>query len=217
MGHFYTNITLAGPTQPRLAEVLRRLEWHAYVSPTVGGVTTVFEFASESQQLDVIKDLATDLSDAFDCPALAVVNHDDSVLYFWLYESGKLTAEYHSCPSYFWGDHLPPRADHVDRLCAAFGAPVARRKVEEILAYDKLDPANKGAGRYVWEVERHRDLLAALGLPALSAGVGFCYIRDKDLPEGFDRSALQATWLDARWSKLDKAGRVKRGRDDSRA
>src|SRR5688572_9942700 len=103
MGNFYTSITLAGPTQQRLVEVLRRLEWHAYVSPTVRGVTTVFEFASESQQLDVIKELAADLSDAFDCPAMAVVNHDDSVLYLWLFESGRQTVAYNSCPSYFWG------------------------------------------------------------------------------------------------------------------
>jgi hypothetical protein len=209
MGNSYTNITLLGPTRERLAEVLRRLEWHAYVSPTVDGVTTVYEFASETLQPEVIKDLAGDLSDAFDCPALAVVNERDGVLSFWLFEAGRQTVAYDSCPSYFWGDHLPPAGDGAGRLCAAFGAREAEPRVQEILAYDKLAPANRQSERYLSESERHADLLGALGLPPAPAGVGFCAIRDGHVPDGFNRDALSATWVDAPWAKLDRRGNVR--------
>lgn len=208
MSHFYTNITLAGPEQRRVVEVLRRLQWHAYVSQTTDGVTTVFEFASESGQVDVITELAADLSAAFECAALAAVHGDDGVLNLWLYERGLRSFRYSSSPSYFWGEHLPPTAGDAETLCAAFGAGVARRRVEKVLTYDKLDPANAGSGRYVSEVERHADLLAALGLPGLAAGAGFCRIRDDDLPPDFDKAGLAATWVGAPWAKLDRHGAV---------
>lgn len=211
MSHFYTNITLAGPEQRRVVEVLRRLQWHAYVSPTTDGVTTVFEFASESGQVDVITELAADLSAAFECAALAAVHGHDGVLNLWLFERGRRSFTYSSSPSYFWGEHLPPTAGGVEGLCAALGAVVARRKVEEVLSYDKLDPANAGSGRYVSEAERHADLLEALGLPGLAAGVGFCRIRDGDLPPGFDKAGLAATWVGAPWAKLDRNGAVRPG------
>ena len=204
----YTNITFAGPTQERLVEVLRRLQWHAYVSPTVDGVTTVFEFASEALQPEVIRDLAGDLSGAFDCPALAVINQRDSVLSFWLFEGGKQTVAYDSCPSYFWGEHLPPAVENVMRLCEAFGAPRAAPRVREVLTYDKLDPANRQSRRYLSEMERHRDLLDALGLPSQAAGAGFCAIRDGTVPQGFDAEALARTWVGAPWAKLDEHGKV---------
>lgn len=209
MGRSYTNITLPGPTWERLVEVLRRLQWHAYVSPTANGVTTVYEFACESLQPEVIKDLAGDLSDAFDCAALAVMNQRDAVLSAWLFEGGRQTVAYDSCPSYFWGDHLPPAGDGAGRFCAALRAPGAAASVEEILAYDKLAAVNRSSRRYVSETERHADLLDALGLPTSAAGVGFCAIRDGEVPAGFDREALSPTWVDAPWAKLTPDGSVR--------
>ena len=46
-------------------------------------------------------ELGTRLSLEFGCPVLAVLNHDDDILWYQLFENGKLADEYDSTPGYF--------------------------------------------------------------------------------------------------------------------
>jgi hypothetical protein len=43
---------------------------------------------------------------------------------------------------------------------------------------------------YVFAMERHGDLVSALGLPAFAVGCGFRYVEDGELPEGLSDGDL---------------------------
>ncbi len=69
MGSFYGNVTLWDPQQAAVAAYLDREGRAAYVSPTVGQATVIYDPAEG----DAV--LAVALSRTFNCPALVVRNH----------------------------------------------------------------------------------------------------------------------------------------------
>jgi hypothetical protein len=89
MGNFYTNYTLRGPSQQAVAAALAGRA--AFVTPAHNGSVVVFDEKSESQDLGAIAEFAARLSREFDCPVLALLNHDDDILWYQLYLSGELT------------------------------------------------------------------------------------------------------------------------------
>jgi hypothetical protein len=175
MGSFYTNISLKGPDQEQLVNHLNGIRRRTFVSPTINGVTVVFDEESESQDDAILTELATELSRKFDCVALAVLNHDDDVLWYQLCQSGKLTDEYNSSPNYFDGGYAAPSGGDAAKLCAAFGVEQARMAVV----------ARTLRGSYVFAVERHQELAEALSLSPFAVGIGYNYLgdmTDDDLP-----------------------------------
>jgi hypothetical protein len=186
MGRFYTNITLSGPSGDAVASALRGRNLRAVVTPTVNAKTVVFDAASESQD-GGLYELAAALSLDLACVAFAVANHDDSVLYFRVFDNGELIDSYDSCPSYFQDiEPLPPTGGKADLLCGLFGQIDNAGQVEDILRFDAL--ADEEAERYVFESERHADLSVALGLSHYAVGFGFEAIMTGDLPKGLNMS-----------------------------
>lgn len=173
MGSFYSSHVLRGPSQ---AQVLKWLgDRPAFVSQTVAGNTVVLDAACESQDGRALAALASGMSAHFGCAVLALLNHDDDILYFELYENGRKIDEYNSMPGYF-GDGDPeagPAGGDAARLAAIFGAANSAQ-VEDVLR--KRD--------YAFAVERHMDLALALGLPAFSVGLGYTYAKDGQFPLG---------------------------------
>ena len=171
MGSFYTSHTLRGPPQ---AEVLSWLKGRsAYVSRSERSFTTVLDEACESQDSEELAALGASLSEHFKCPVLAVLNHDDDILYFELYDKGKKSDEYNSNPAYF-GEEVEddaPSGGSAALLTAAFGAADAGR-IEAVLRNSE----------YIFATERHKDLAAALGLPEFAVGIGFRYAAAGDPP-----------------------------------
>lgn len=164
MGSFYTNHTLYGPSQ---AEVLAWLkDGLAYVSKTERNITVVLADASEFGA--EFSDFGIRMSAHFRCPVLAILNHDDDVLYFELYENGVKIDEYDSNPGFAEDKlHTEPSGGNASHLAAAFHVPNSQiQTIEAILR--KTD--------YVAEVDRHEDLAAALGIPKFAVGVGFLHI-----------------------------------------
>jgi len=159
MGTFYTNITLRGPSQSHVAQALRGWASRAYVSPTMDEYTIVYDQACDTQDTELIHTLTSRLSAEFDCPALAVLNHDDDIFCYWLYEHGELTDEFDSSPGYFEGRLSRPKGGHAGRLCALTGCA----DVEGVEAILKTRHGSLG---YEFESERHEELAEALGLPA---------------------------------------------------
>ena len=174
MGAFYTSHTLRGPSQHEV------LAWFAdrpaFVSKTERSYTTILDAACELQSGEELADLGMRLSAHFKCPVLAVLNHDDDILYFELYENGEKTDEYNSSPAYFSEEvdaSNEPIGGNATRLAAVFEANDAT-SIEGIL--------RKSGGDYVFQTDRHRDLAAALGLPAFAVGIGYTYAEAGDPP-----------------------------------
>ena len=178
MGNFYTNYTLRGPSQFAVAAALTGRP--ALVTPVAAGCVVVFDEASEVQDAEVIAELASTLSRRFRCPVLAVANHDDDVLWYQLYQAGALEDEYDSCPNYFDPDAEPaaPAGGDAAKLCAAFASDNVA-EVQGILCRSGWDEEG-----YTFEVERHEDLLRALGLSLYGVGAGYLYGSSGELPEG---------------------------------
>jgi hypothetical protein len=168
MGNFYTNYTLKGPTQQVVAAALAGRA--AIVTPDYCGYVMVFDEQSDKQEAGVIAELASRMSREFQCPVLAVLNHDDDILWYQLHEAGKLTDEYDSSPGYFDSsaeEPAPPAGGDAQKLCSLFSAADVAA-VERILRKSLLDEDG-----YAFAFQRHADLVGALGLPEF--GVGVCY------------------------------------------
>ena len=184
MGNFYTNFTLRGPSQQAVAKALTGRS--AIVTPQQDGCVVVFDEQSDDQDTAVITDVARHLSGELRCPVLAVLNHDDDILWYQLHLSGTLADEYDSCPSYFDPEAEPsgPAGGDAQKLCTAFGSPNVT-EVERILRKSAFDEDG-----YAFAVERHTELARALGLPGFAVGGGYSYVSDGEVPEGLSDEDL---------------------------
>ncbi len=183
MGNFYTNYTLRGPSQRAAAEVLAGRS--AIVTPAENGCVVVFDKESDDQNQEVMAELASRLSGTLQCPLLAVLNHDDDILWYQLYLNGGLVDEYDSAPGYFETEDeeaagAGPEGGDAGKLCRVFGSN-ATAEAERILRKPSAED-----GGYVFAVERHGDLAAALGIPSFGVGAGFGTIAGGELPEELD-------------------------------
>jgi hypothetical protein len=174
MGNFYVNYTLRGPSQ---AEVAKCFEGRAaYVTPAQNNYIVAYDEASEDQDLQVISALAGELSKELSCSVLAVLNHDDDVLWYCLFTNGNLADEYNSSPGYFEsGEPSAPEGGDANKLCAAFGST----KISDVQAI-----LEKTFEDYTFAVDRHEDLARALGLPNCAVGCGYSQIEEGELPDG---------------------------------
>ena len=177
MGAFYTNITLKGPVQEAVLTYLRTRGRDAYVAPTINDITLVYDLACESQDERILSALAADLSQAFTCPALAALVHDDDFLVYELFQDGTRVDKYNSDPTYFEGERpSPPSGGDANALCTAFEAGAAVERVEEILRAWSGPSGGPGASPYLFAQFRHRDLARALGLPQSLSVLGYIYV-----------------------------------------
>lgn len=183
MGSFYTNITLRTDRHDDVVAALKDQGREAFVSRPQNGCVVVYDRECEEQDIEVLRKLADTLSSKLRCPALAVLNHDDDVLMYSLHENGKLVDEYNSSPGYFEsGPGEPPAGGDASRLARAFGV-ASTTDVEDVLH----TPNGAGSGEgYVFEAERHQELVEALGAPAIAVQAGFNYIEDGELPDDVD-------------------------------
>lgn len=185
MGAFYANITLKGASQAKVVQALcgRR----AIVTPKLGDYVVVFDSVCDEQNVDGMQALTSKLSRELRCPALAVIVHDDDVFGYFLYQEGELTDWYNSSPSYFdFGSTAEPAAPaggNAELLCTTFGVG----RPEQLAHILRQRPSKDG---YVFETERHRDLVSALSLPECSVGVALASFDRGEHPEGLSASSM---------------------------
>jgi hypothetical protein len=186
MGSFYTSHTLRGPSHQQLIAFLN--ERPAFISTTSNSITTILDQACDSQDADELNALAAQLSAHFKCPVLAVLNHDDDVLYAVLYELGRKTDEYNSNPLCFDDDACDdaPSGGDAKRLAAAFGAGDT----------GAVEAALRGTG-FTLATQRHQALAHALGMPEWSVGIGYNYAEAGDLPPWVSPETYQSSQSDA--------------------
>lgn len=189
MGNFYVNYTLRGVSQQAVAAAMANRS--AFVSPSDKDAVVVFDHASDSQEEAIISELGKDLSSKLKCPLLAVLNHDDDILWYQLLSLGELIGEYNSCPDYFdfggGSEAAGPSGGDAEILCKTFGSGKVDR-VREILSKSVMDEDG-----YAFAFQRHADLFEALGLPSFSVGASYASIKAGELPEGLSEDDLIRT------------------------
>jgi len=184
VGNSYTNVTVRGAAQPALIEVLRELGRRAIVTPAVNGFTTVCDKESESQDHHIVGSVALTLSARLQCPTWAILNHDDDVLWYQLYDCGELADEYISSANWWDAESGPPPRGNAVQLSRLMGAPGNAKIVQKILS------RSSGIFGYLFAINRHSDLVKALGMPLYGVGSGHKYLSRGDLPEGLSAEDL---------------------------
>jgi hypothetical protein len=195
MGTFYTNFSVKTEDQQKVASVLHQHGRKAYVGPPSSGTILVVEEVCDSQDENEILGVGAILSAETGCPVLSILNHDDSILCYWLFLNGEVVDQYNSTPDYFnfipAGIDImeamqnyqpaPPEGGDAKLLCDSFGCPHSASDVETIL--------RKPSTAYVFAMERHQDLVNALGTSNHSLGTAFASFEYEELPEELDQKA----------------------------
>ena len=184
MGEFYVNYALRGPSQQAVAATLAGRR--AAIAPSRNGCIVVFDEASDDQDQSVIGALALKISGDLACPVLAVLNHDDDILWYQLYVAGKLVDEYDSTPGYFDPSAKPsvPAGGNAALLYSAFGAGGV------VAVESVLRKPSYGHGGYASAHDRHADLVQALGLPEYVVGVAYASFERGEFPDGLSRQDM---------------------------
>lgn len=173
MGNFYCNFTTRGPSADDIARVLTEHRRTAYVTPTVGGKTVVFDEAADELDPSAIDAVGALLSRELACPALAAAVADDEELWLGLYEAGVRRVEYSSRGA--------NRGAYA--MARAFGRAWMFPAVWVLLQWPYL----------IFESWRHGLLAKALGLPGWCVATGFHYIEQDELPDGLEESDMRRT------------------------
>jgi len=184
MGSFYVNYTVRGSSQEAVATAL--VGRVAIVTALQNGCVVVFDEESENQDLSVIDGLAARLSGGLQCPVLAVLNHDDDILLYRLYVRGNLADDYDSTPGYFDPNAEPsePSGGKAETLCEAFPS------ADALLVEQVLRKSTFSDDGYVFQTERHGDLVSALGTSSFAVGFGYTYVAAGELPDGLTHTDL---------------------------
>lgn len=183
LGNFYVNYTLRGPSPQDVVKALAGRS--AYVTPEEHGCVVAFDEESE-QNAEAVSALAARLSRELHCAVLAVLNHDDDILWYQLCVDGELADEYDSTPGYFDSDATAPsapRGGDARKLCSAFGA-------NDIDGVEKTLRSSIADGDYIFAVQRHDDLARLLGIPSFAVGCGYSHIVSGEMPDGLEEEEL---------------------------
>ena len=182
---YYSNITILGPSQAEVVGYLKGAGRKAYVSPTVDGFTVVYDSeCDEAMDPRLTARLTSEVSKAFSCKALAIINRYDYVLIYQLYECGRIIDEYFSVHDLFYFDVVTSYhvSGDVRAVCTAFGKSEGSLRLESVLA-----------GDYDFEHKRHYDLVRALGLPDFAVCAGFGSISAGAVPGGVKQCEIART------------------------
>ena len=184
MGNFYVNYTVKHSDHKAVAEVLSGRS--AYLTHPKDGCIVVIDKQSDEQNPDEITELGVLMSKKLSCPVLSVLNHDDGILWYRLFDCGEVMDTYDSAPDYFDPGEEPadPEGGDACKICSAFSSG-NNLAVENILRKSSFDDDG-----YIFAMDRHADLVSALGLPAYSVGLGYNYAEQGDLPPGMKEDDL---------------------------
>jgi hypothetical protein len=147
----------------QVVNVLKDLRREAYVV-AVNGHCVVFDRQCESQDTEILAALGEHLATRLNGLAFAVLNHDDDVLWFQVYQRSELVAEY--------ANRGGP-STNVRALCRLFDRPKDIIPVWLLLRRP-----------FLFQISRHRRLARRLGLPQASVGSGFNYLSRGEVPAG---------------------------------
>ena len=176
MGKFYVNFSVKSTDQQKMAAVLRDSGRIAIVSPPQSGYVIVYDEETDRQALSSIIQVGTLLSESANAPVLAVLNHDDRILRYWLFEKGAIVDAYDSRPDYFNKFFLDLNEEDDDEMKEIDTTQISRpEKLKDCLKLnlDLVKTKKILRNKYPSETTRHRAFATELGLPDWSVGVGY--------------------------------------------
>jgi hypothetical protein len=197
MGSFYVNFSVKQNDPQPIVDTLKRARLKAIVTPPSNGFVVVCEEKSDRQDTKAIEEVGGLLTREVAAPVFAILNHDDDILCYWLFDQGRLVDKYDSCPDYFGpseelilktgGDVQQlcemlsvPSGGDAQQLCEMLSVPSAVDEVERILRAD----------HYVFALDRHSALVEVLGLPSYTIGWGYRYVVRGTIPDGLKPDQL---------------------------
>jgi hypothetical protein len=175
MGGHYGSIHIRTEDQDKVRAAVENLRHENakrfYIAPPLNGWVTVFP-ENNGQDDTVTEALAEKLPDK---TIVHCAVYDDDVFAYWLFENGKLSDSYNSCPEYFGDENPPPRGGNAK----AFANLLSGQKIK---ALQKLldEP------RYTFELERQDKFAELVGLPNTAAA--YDYIQANDVGKLQQRS-----------------------------
>lgn len=172
MGNFYVNFCVRTTNRDGVITALQQANRTAYISNVPEKYIVVCDKEADTQDDNEILNVGKLLSRELSAPTLGVLNHDDDILCYWLFENGVVTATYNSCPDCL-GEVVEADNPNIPYLCSVFGMPALVDTLEEIL---------EGDDEEIFAIEIHEALAEALQLPLWSVGIGFNYITKGELP-----------------------------------
>lgn len=191
MGRFYANLTLRTADQASVVQIAQSSGRSVRISSARNASIVVFDGGDESDDPEFVHAQAELYSGSMDCEALAVINHDDSVLMYAFYDRGELLDEYISDPTHFDLDEedaaMVEQGGDARALARSFTRPADAMKLEAILRAS----AGEG-GAYMFETDRHAALVSALALNPAAIGTGYAELEAEIYPEGFSTADFEA-------------------------
>jgi hypothetical protein len=182
MGSFYVNFVARTKNRGEIGDFLAGRD--AYISPVLDEVVLFYDKEADAQDWPLIEELARRLSDRLATVVLATLNHDDDILMCCLFEKGEQKDSYNSAPDYFEDTYTPrgPIGGAAAVLCEAFGS----KNINAVETTLRTPDAAWG-GSYVFALDRHRDLMEALGMTSLAFLAGYRHLEAGDFPEDLNR------------------------------
>ena len=177
MADSYANVTIRHDDAMTVANAVAQMHRFNVISPVDQGSVVVFDRESDVNG-ELIVDFARIISKDLESTAMAVLNHQDSVLLYWLFDSGKELDTYVSHPTFF-GEPMDRGGDAIT-LGNAWSRHDRVEQLTEILHGDV-----NATDRLKSETLRHADLVGALGISHWAAGFGYTRLANDDFPDGF--------------------------------
>ncbi len=194
MGIFYVNFSVKSSEPQQIAAVLREAGRKAIITPSQAGYVVVYDEDAEGQSLQTILQVGNLLSQSMNAIVMAVLNHDDRILRYWLFKQGAIVDAYDSRPDYFKKFFAGLNEDEADdELKATATDQVSNPQQLQLQLNPKADlPKIKKILKthYPGETDRHRAFAQALGLPMASIGFGYDNAKKLSSSADFDGQEL---------------------------
>jgi len=169
MGASFTNCHVRTSDKARCSKAVAELaSARALVTETKKGWITVYDEASERQDIAELERIAKGLSRKLATDVLAFLLHDSDVFVYQAYREGKLADRFNSCPDYFGGATAAERkkwTGNFRKLLPLAPAGVSVERIERALG--KKAP---------FQEETVAAFARLMGIDAGRACTGFCYV-----------------------------------------
>ena len=171
MGAFFTNCNVRTKDTAKCAKALASsISSRALMTDSKHGWITVYDAESESQNINILRHLANELSEKLKTVAIGILIHDSDILQYLVYENGKLVDQFDSKP-----DYSGPVSDAQKKEWRGHFSKLLPYAAKGTALSDFKRVAEKEC---VFEEERVGEFSKLLGIDPSRAGTGFKYSQE---------------------------------------